>query len=75
MKSREKKGVFRRDLNSRWLVSDLTERGSSFQMDGAAHVKDLSPYFASRKGGDTMVREFSDLRSRMGLYNSTKSDR
>jgi hypothetical protein len=44
-------------------------------MDGAAHVKDLPPYFASRKGGDTMVRELSDLRSRVGLYNLTKSDR
>jgi hypothetical protein len=45
-KKPEKIRVFRLDFNSCWSVSDLTERGSAYQMDRAAHVKDLSPYFA-----------------------------
>ena len=36
-------------------------------MDGEAHVKDFPPYFASRKGGGTMVREFFRPKITCGL--------
>jgi hypothetical protein len=52
-----KRCVFSFSLNCCWSVLDLTERGSAFQTDGAAQVKDQPQYFPSLKDGATIVQE------------------